>query len=173
MTNAAGLLIPLFGHRFDKIGSLYLEDSQSAFPSGAPSPMNLSTPRVASSSVATPRPGDSATPKMSYLGSATARPLSAALSLLAAGKPPIPRELGTVVGPIVSWPFFGSHRGELTKTEDIDRGPFASTFDYLIGCAFREIRGVIRENEGKAAPHRISLDPDEVRPYTTVEIRPD
>jgi len=27
----------------------------------------------------------------------------------------------------------------------------------------REIRGVIRENEGKAAPHRIHLDPDEVQ----------
>lgn len=91
------------------------------------------------------------------------RPLSAALSRLAAGKLQLPKsEPAIVVGPIVSWPFFGSNRGELTKSEDIDRGPFASCYDYLLACAFREIKGVIRENEGKAAPHRISLDPDEV-----------
>ena len=30
-------------------------------------------------------------------------------------------------------------------------------------CAMREEQGVLRENEGKAAPHRLHLDPDEIR----------
>jgi len=32
-----------------------------------------------------------------------------------------------------------------------------------VSCAHREIAGVVRENEGKAAPHKLHLDPDEIR----------
>jgi hypothetical protein len=32
----------------------------------------------------------------------------------------------------------------------------------LLSCAEREIAGVIRENEGKSAPHRLHLDPAEI-----------
>jgi hypothetical protein len=63
------------------------------------------------------------------------------------------------VGPIISWPFFGSNRGDDTE---IDRGPWTSTHAYLLSCMEREIKGVIRESEGKAAPHRLHLDPDEI-----------
>ena len=62
----------------------------------------------------------------------------------------------------VSWPFFGSNRGELAHPDEINRGPWRSTHDYLLACTEREIRGVILENEGKAAPHRLHLDPDEI-----------
>jgi hypothetical protein len=160
MTNAVDLLIPLFGHRFDKIGSLYLEGASGVAQSPIPTPMSDATP-LACSSVATPGPFTSTTPKM--LGTASARPLSAALSRLAADNVFMHHaEPSVTIGPIISWPFFGSNRGELTKSEEIDRGPYTSTYDYLLACAFREIRGVIRENEGRAAPHRLSLDPDEV-----------
>jgi hypothetical protein len=66
------------------------------------------------------------------------------------------------VGPIISWPFFGSNRGELSHPNEIDRGPWRTTYDYLLSCAEREIAGVIRENEGKSAPHRLHLDPAEI-----------
>ena len=67
------------------------------------------------------------------------------------------------VGPIISWPFFGSNRGDLAHPEELNRGPWASSASYLASCAEREIQGVIRENEGSAAPHRLHLDPDEIR----------
>lgn len=69
------------------------------------------------------------------------------------------------VGPIISWPFFGSGRGEL-PTSELDRGPWSSTSSYLSSCCSREIHGVRRENEGKTKPHRLHLDPDDrVRKY--------
>ena len=67
------------------------------------------------------------------------------------------------VGPIVSWPFFGSNRGDLIHPTEIDLGPWPTAQAYLQACVDREIRGVIRENEGKAAPHRLHLDPDEIQ----------
>lgn len=66
------------------------------------------------------------------------------------------------VGPIVSWPFFGSNRGELSHPKELNRGPWSTTESYLLSCAEREINGVIWENEGKSAPHRLHLDPDEI-----------
>lgn len=45
---------------------------------------------------------------------------------------------------------------------EINRGPWSTCYSYLLSCAEREINGVIRENEGKSAPHRIHLDPDEI-----------
>lgn len=67
------------------------------------------------------------------------------------------------VGPIVSWPFFGSGRGDLAHPSEINRGPWSSTRSYLESCVQREIAGVKRESEGKSAPHRLHLDPDEIR----------
>lgn len=67
------------------------------------------------------------------------------------------------VGPIVSWPFFGSNRGDLAHPTEIDLGPWPTVQAYLQACVDREIQGVIRENEGKAAPHRLHLDPDEIQ----------
>jgi hypothetical protein len=84
--------------------------------------------------------------------------------------PPVHPSTQFHVGPIISWPFFGSHRGELSHTAglgfppqppEIDRGPWRSTRAYLEACAAREIEGAKRENEGKAKPHRLHLDPDE------------
>jgi len=66
------------------------------------------------------------------------------------------------VGPIISWPFFGSNRGELTHPDELNRGPWPTAESYLASCSEREINGVIRENEGKSAPHRLHLDPDEI-----------
>lgn len=66
------------------------------------------------------------------------------------------------VGPIVSWPFFGSNRGDLSHADGLSRGPWNSTYSYLLSCTEREISGVILENEGKAAPHRLHLDPNEI-----------
>lgn len=67
------------------------------------------------------------------------------------------------MGQIISWPFFGSNRGELQHPEEINRGPWASSHDYLISCTEREVNGVILENAGKSAPHRLHLDPNEIR----------
>ncbi|KAI0252923.1 hypothetical protein BJV78DRAFT_1304193, partial [Lactifluus subvellereus] len=44
-----------------------------------------------------------------------------------------------------------------------DLGPWSTTRAYIQACAEREIWGVVRENEGKAAPHRLHLDPDEIQ----------
>lgn len=67
------------------------------------------------------------------------------------------------MGQIISWPFFGSNRGELQHPEEINRGPWASSYDYLLSCTEREINGVILETAGKSAPHRLHLDPDVIR----------
>lgn len=44
----------------------------------------------------------------------------------------------------------------------MNRGPWSSTASYLDSCVQREIDGVLRENAGSSAPHRLHLDPDEV-----------
>lgn len=74
---------------------------------------------------------------------------------------PNPPEPDFHIGPIISWPFFGSHRGDLGSPE-IDRGPWRSSDAYLRACVTREVNGVKRENEGRARPHRLHLDPDDV-----------
>ncbi|OBZ77771.1 hypothetical protein A0H81_02388 [Grifola frondosa] len=53
-------------------------------------------------------------------------------------------------------PWALAHPGEL------NRGPWRSAHEYLVSCTEREISGVVLENEGKAAPHRLHLDPDEI-----------
>ena len=137
MENLAMLVIPLYAHRFPKIGSLYTGTD--------PDPSYDST-----SAVSTPTP-------LHHF------PRSLALT-------PVPtqtnfnKRLQTDfhIGPIISWPFFGSGRGELKHPDEINRGPWSSTHDYFTACAQREMIGVVLENEGKAAPHRLHLDPDEI-----------
>lgn len=63
---------------------------------------------------------------------------------------------------MISWPFFGSNRGELQHPDEINRGPWTSTSSYLESSVKREIDGVQLENEGKSAPHRLHLDPAEI-----------
>lgn len=135
LDNAAALLIPLSGFRFSQLGSLY---KGPGYDSAIPTPRVPSayTPHELASSHTPPTPSSLMTP----------RP---------------PQEFH--VGQIVSWPFFGSNRGELRHPEEVNRGPWASSYDYLVSCAEREVNGVILENEGKTAPHRLHLDPDEIK----------
>ncbi|KZT70499.1 hypothetical protein DAEQUDRAFT_744727 [Daedalea quercina L-15889] len=151
MENVAMIIIPLFAHRFPGIGSLYLG------PDPNPSPPATAVPPFLSSAAPTPTVA-------SYVPAITRAPLSTAGSTATA----TPSAASTSarsqfhVGPIVSWPFFGSHRGELAHPSEMDRGPWATTHSYLRACAAREVAGVRRENDGKAAPHRLHLDPGEV-----------
>ncbi|KAI0072090.1 hypothetical protein K474DRAFT_1686788 [Panus rudis PR-1116 ss-1] len=145
MENFAMLVIPLFGHRFPKIGSLY--DGPDPHP--VPSESTLTSPTPTATHFV-PR---------SMMTDNMATPTLASFSREKISRPPSEFH----VGPIVSWPFFGSNRGELVHPTEIDRGPWPSTWSYLMACVQREITGVILENEGKAAPHRLHLDPDEIQ----------
>lgn len=141
LKNLAGIIIPLFAHRFSEIGSLYLgPDPYGA--SGAPTPKATQSHYSAypfSATLAT-----SLTPK------ALSRQASSSMTH------------DFHIGPIISWPFFGTNRGDLNHPEELNRGPWSTTHSYLTSCAEREISGVIRENEGRSAPHRLHLDPDEI-----------
>ena len=143
LNNLASIIIPLFSHRFSNIGSLY---------NGSTSLRHRTVPPTAaawSPSIATPTPGSAS---LSF---------ASPLTPTANGFPhKSPGEFH--VGPIVSWPFFGSNRGDLIHPTEIDLGPWPSSHAYFEACVEREIRGVIRENEGKAAPHRLHLDPGEI-----------
>jgi len=144
LNNLASIVIPLFAHRFSNIGSLY---------NGPPSPSPRTVPPTASawsSSIATPT---AASRSLSFSSSQT--PITNGTPHKSSGE--------FHVGPIVSWPFFGSNRGDLIHPTEIDLGPWPSSQAYLQACVEREIGGVIRENEGKAAPHRLHLDPDEIQ----------
>jgi len=141
MENIAMLVIPLYGHRFPKIGSLYNgrdPDPLSESTSIAPTPTATHYP---------PRPF-------------SMTPVLKSAAIAASNVPP---ESDFHVGPIISWPFFGSGRGELVYPDDINRGPWRTTHSYLLSSAEREVRVVKLENEGKAAPHRLHLDPDKVQ----------
>lgn len=132
------LILPLFAHRFAKIGSLYLGPD--------PEPLPVFTSSVPTPTAATMKRTLSLTPLASHFGHP--RP----------SQPPSEFH----VGPIISWPFFGSNRGELEHPTEINRGPWTSTEAYLRACSDREITGVKLENDGKTAPHRLHLDPDEI-----------
>jgi hypothetical protein len=145
LDNLVSIIIPLFAHRFSNIGSLYNgpppPDPLSSAPTPRPTSLlfNLSTPLSPSTPTIHPPKGDSLH----------------SLPHKSSGE--------FHVGPIVSWPFFGSNRGDLIHPTEIDLGPWPTAGEYLNACAEREIQGVIRENEGKAAPHRLHLDPDEIQ----------
>ncbi|KAJ6484473.1 hypothetical protein C8R47DRAFT_980813 [Mycena vitilis] len=166
----ARLMVPLFGHRFAQIGSLY--DGLDPTP---PPPTNPST--------STPTPTAPGLPPpplpLSPWNSAGATPtLTRASSLFAQSQEddrdadtPTPRASyqyaaprGTPfhVGPIVSWPFFGTHRGLLPSPSAVPRGPFSTSAAYVEACVEREVKAVQREGAGEAAAHRLHLDPGEV-----------
>lgn len=152
LKNLALILIPLFARRFKTIGSLYfgLDPSLEA-GSGVPTP-KATKDRYSAFPFS---PTLDATPGI--FGIRTPKPSSLSLPTLQS----IPREFH--VGPIISWPFFGSNRGELAHPTELNRGPWATTESYLESCVHREMDGVVRENEGKSAPHRLHLDPDEIK----------
>ncbi|KAI0635266.1 hypothetical protein C8Q77DRAFT_693378 [Trametes polyzona] len=136
MENISMMVIPLFAHRFPMIGSLY----------DGPDPNAASN---ITSSLPTPTP--TSYTRLTNISDAVSK-----LQLQQESS----KEFH--VGPIVSWPFFGSNRGDLSHPDELNRGPWRTTREYLISCAEREVRGVILENEGKAAPHKLHLDPDEI-----------
>ncbi|EAU81509.2 protein kinase subdomain-containing protein PKL/CAK/Fmp29 [Coprinopsis cinerea okayama7 len=140
--NLARIVLPLFAHRFSDIGSLYFgPDPRANVASGTPTPKET---------------------QQHYSGF----PFSPTLGMMT--KSPSTQSVHTLshqfhVGPIISWPFFGSNRGELVHPTEMNRGPWPTLKSYLESCVDREIKGVIRENEGRSAPHRLHLDPDEIR----------
>ncbi|KZP23503.1 hypothetical protein FIBSPDRAFT_695751, partial [Athelia psychrophila] len=159
LRNLAALVIPLFAHRFSHLGSLYVNDGPAGEASGAPTP-------TVTHARATPVPGaGSRLAGMTFLSNAqdvstptpaTYRPPLLSQKTVTAAHP---TEEYTV-GPIISWPFFGSNRGD---DPAVPRGPWASTPAYLRDCARREVDGVRAETQGRAAPHRLHLDPDEIK----------
>ncbi|KAL1659093.1 hypothetical protein GGF50DRAFT_120214 [Schizophyllum commune] len=143
LRNMAHLLLPLFAHRFPKLGSLYFGPDPMASTSSSTNNNNTAN---------TP----SAKPRSSAHRHYAGVPFSPTLT-------PRFNSPEFHVGPIISWPFFGSNRGDLAHPHELDRGPWTSTREYLAACVAREISAVVRENEGKSAPHRLHLDPDEIR----------
>ncbi|KAF8189412.1 hypothetical protein BJ912DRAFT_966855 [Pholiota molesta] len=151
LKNVAAIIIPLFSHRFKAIGSLYFgPESEFSPPIGSGTP----TPKAIADRY-------SAFPFSPTLGVAGFTPTPKASSLSLSTPQHIPNAYH--VGPIISWAFFGSNRGELKHPTELNRGPWTTTESYLASCVTREINGVIWENEGKSAPHRLHLDPDEIR----------
>ena len=148
--NLAAIVIPLFAHRFPAIGSLYFgPDPRAAVTSGSP------TPKAAQDRYS----AFPFTPTLEIahiLSNTTPKPSSAIVPTIKTASPEYH------VGPIISWPFFGSNRGELSHPTEMDRGPWETTDSYLASCVTREVEGVIRENEGRSAPHRLHLDPAEI-----------
>lgn len=143
------LLIPLFGHRFPKIGSLYFDADTE--------PDSEATPTIPTPTATQATPTAASFVPRAFAMTPLMHPRHAELGRQSTGRPEYH------VGPIISWPFFGSNRGELEHPHEVNRGPWPSTYSYLISCVDREITGVIRENEGKSAPHKLHLDPDEVQ----------
>ncbi|KAI5119076.1 hypothetical protein M0805_005494 [Coniferiporia weirii] len=205
LRHLAELLMPLFGHRFSHIGSLYIGEGKfgsevrapageertvdgvpegdgdhghvqtpvlrsfartnpNDFDSGSSLPTPSRTPSASTIGLPTPRPGKFHFPFLSLTPAALTR-ASSSLARFSVSASASAHKFH--VGAIISWPFFGSHRGELSHTSfppEIERGPWASTTAYLRACANREVLGVARENEGRAKPHRLHLDPDDVIP---------
>ncbi|KAJ7152675.1 hypothetical protein C8R43DRAFT_1087855 [Mycena crocata] len=149
LENLARLVISLFGHRFPQIGSLYSGPDPTA-PSNAPTPTMTRTHTLALSALSTidtPRATQEAYSAFPFTPTLTPRLPAAAQQFH--------------VGPIISWPFFGTHRGDLPSS-DVPRGPFPATAVYLAACVQREVLAVQRENAGSAAGHKLHLDPAEI-----------
>ncbi|KAG6835620.1 hypothetical protein H0H93_016444 [Arthromyces matolae] len=147
LQNLASMLLPAFAHRFSDIGSLYLGPNPFALlSSSAPTPKAVQLPYSAFPFSPTLSTSNLVASKLNNVKAKLAQPTG--------------REFH--VGPIISWPFFGTNRGELTHPTELNRGPWPSSSTYFSSCAQREIESVIRENEGRSAPHRLHLDPDEI-----------
>lgn len=134
------MLLPVFAHRFSEIGSLYFGPN----------------PRM-------PIPSSAPTPRAAHLTYSTFPFSNPSMSKLTDTKSWQPTSHEYHVGPIISWPFFGTNRGELEHPSEINRGPWSSSKSYFASCAEREVTGVVCENEGRSAPHRLHLDPDEIQ----------
>ena len=173
LKNLAAIIIAIFSHRFTEIGSLYFGPNPrlTTQSSGIPTPKALPdmysafpfSPTLAMSraSSVTPKPSTSSVSVSSLSSQSQLQSQqSAAAAAAAAVTTTTTREYH--IGPIISWPFFGSNRGELSHPKELNRGPWTTTESYLQSCVQREINGVIWENEGKSAPHRLHLDPDEI-----------
>ncbi|KAF8872513.1 hypothetical protein BD779DRAFT_1572541 [Infundibulicybe gibba] len=146
LKNLAALVIPLFSHRFSAIGSLYIGHDPNT--------------RVLTSTAPTPKATQPQHFSFPFSPASVSTPTAESLHILNSASRVAPSDFH--VGPIISWPFFGSNRGELSHPSEINRGPWSSTHAYFASCAEREINGVISENEGRSAPHRLHLDPDEI-----------
>ncbi|KIJ63793.1 hypothetical protein HYDPIDRAFT_112752 [Hydnomerulius pinastri MD-312] len=156
--NVASIIIPLFAQRFSHIGSLYFGSSSPA----------LTAPSHISSNAPTPTATNPRLKSFPFMPLMSMTPTSANTPRPVAPKPAMSRTTSASgsdihVGPIISWPFFGSNRGDLSHPSEINRGPWPTTRSYLDSCVQREIAGTKRENEGKSAPHRLHLDPDEIQ----------
>ncbi|KAF9071797.1 hypothetical protein BDP27DRAFT_1321376 [Rhodocollybia butyracea] len=154
LTNLAELIIPLFAHRFSELGSLYFgPNPRASADASAPTPkaiqMHYSAFPFSPTLAMSPPPSG-----------ILSRQNSSSSMAKSATKPLVSQDYH--VGPIISWPFFGSNRGDLVHPNEINRGPWSSSQAYFESCIEREVTGVIRENEGKAAPHKLHLDPDEI-----------
>ncbi|KAI6118657.1 hypothetical protein EV401DRAFT_1966254 [Pisolithus croceorrhizus] len=186
--NLASIILPLFAQRFSHIGSLYFGSlpyataSQSSAPSTAVTSHSSSSSALTSSghtSIPT-RPvlkGFQFMPLLSHdtplrathhtTASSAQSPNSSSLPtpssmLVSSVSSSFPTQNTYHVGPIISWPFFGSNRGFVSHPSEIDRGPWPSTSAYLKSCASREINAVIAESNGRSASHRLHLDPDTI-----------
>ncbi|KAJ7129084.1 hypothetical protein C8R46DRAFT_925665 [Mycena filopes] len=172
LENLAKLVIPLYGHRFHQIGSLYCGPDPAA-PIASPASSHAATPtltRIQSQSLTIFPflPLLAGTPRQSQIPPAPAHPMASIpspLPLSSASPPDAAPQFH--VGPIISWPFFGSHRGTLPSSGPspsfVPRGPFPSTASYLAACKEREVAAVQRENAGAAGAHKLHLDPAEIR----------
>ncbi|KAF5380784.1 hypothetical protein D9757_007105 [Collybiopsis confluens] len=157
LTNLAELVIPLLAHRFSALGSLYFgpnprANSETAAPTPKAIQMHYSAFPFSPTLAMSPPPSG----KISRQNSN-----SSMVKVAMTPMTTLPHQ-EYHVGPIISWPFFGSNRGDLVHPNEINRGPWTSSPAYFESCVEREVTGVIRENEGKAAPHKLHLDPDEI-----------
>ncbi|KIK70042.1 hypothetical protein GYMLUDRAFT_213098 [Collybiopsis luxurians FD-317 M1] len=155
LTNLAEMVIPLFAHRFSELGSLYFGPNPRGSSDAGVTPkaiqMHYSAFPFSPTLATSPLPSAKMSRQNSY----------SSMSKIAM-TPLTSQQQEYHVGPIVSWPFFGSNRGDLEHPNEINRGPWSSSQGYFESCVEREVTGVIRENEGKAAPHKLHLDPDEI-----------
>ncbi|KAI6112096.1 hypothetical protein EDD16DRAFT_1604378 [Pisolithus croceorrhizus] len=185
--NLTSIILPLFAQRFSHIGSLYFGSlpyvtaSQSSASSTAVASHSSSSSALTSSGhTSTPmRPAlkgfqfmpllsRDTPPRVTYHATASSAqsPNSSSLPTpsmsVSSVSSSFPTENTYHVGPIISWPFFGSNRGFVSHPSEIDRGPWPSTSTYLKSCANREINAVIAESNGRSASHRLHLDPDTI-----------
>lgn len=187
-TNLASIILPLFAQRFSHIGSLYFgpspytSTSQSSSASSTVVVSRSSSSSTVTRSVQTPTPTrpvlkgfqfmpllsrDTSTRATYHTTTSSAQSANSSLFPTASMSTSsflslYPIQYTYYVGPIISWPFFGSNRGLISHPSEIDRGPWPSTSTYLKSCANREINGVIAESNGRSASHRLHLDPDTI-----------
>lgn len=146
LSNLASHMLALFKHRFNAIGSLY-SSMNPAVPPSVPQTPAVSmpgTPRLRARSNLGVRPPLNRLPSSPTF--ALPSPSSLTMSM----------PVTFMVGPIVSWPFFGEGRG----LQHLDRGPWSSFDTYLVACCEREIDAVRKESEGRVTSHRPHRPPE-------------